>query len=101
VTQTASRLAIGLYRRGPGWDDGKPLGEQSGVMEHIRFVAGLIEQGLVEQAGPFHELGAKVEGGLVGLVVYRVDARRAAELSREDPAVRAGLMECRVLPWYP
>jgi hypothetical protein len=41
------------------------------------------------------------EGEPVGLVVYRVGEARALEYAEQDPAVRSGLLEFRVLPWYP
>ena len=40
------------------------------------------------------------DDGLVALIVYAVGARRARELADGDPAVRGGLIELDVHPWY-
>jgi hypothetical protein len=102
VTGSASEYAVVLYERGPAWTDGTPLGEQRGVGDHIGYLVGRYQEGVAERAGPFHQASDVVgEGEPVGLVVYRVGEARALEYAEQDPAVRSGLLEFRVLPWYP
>jgi uncharacterized protein YciI len=90
-----------LYRRGPGWEDAKPLGEQLGIREHLEYLTGLYHQGVLGKAGPFWELQEQVADDLVGLVVHRGDdPERAAALTDDDPAVRSGLMEVEIHRWH-
>jgi uncharacterized protein YciI len=90
-----------LYRRGPAWEDAKPLGDQLGIREHLEYLTGLYHQGVLGKAGPFWTLEEQVAGDLVGLVVHRADdAEQAAALTDEDPAVRRGLMEADVHRWH-
>ena len=101
MTDTGEQRAVVVYTRGPEWADGVALGEQDGAREHIAFLVAGYGAGVVELAGPFHRLEDEVpDGALVGLVVYRCDAAVASSRTQEDPAVRSGLLEFHVLPWY-
>ncbi|MFD0787077.1 YciI family protein [Micromonospora azadirachtae] len=63
---------------------------------HLAHQAGLVEQDLVLAAGPF--VNADDER-LRGFVVLSVHPDMARELFHNDPAVRAGLLEVRVMSW--
>ncbi|MGK5739582.1 YciI family protein [Micromonospora sp. URMC 103] len=63
---------------------------------HLAHQAGLVEQGLVLAAGPFVDTDDERLRGLVVLSVHRDMAR---ELYHNDPAVRAGQLEARVVSW--
>lgn len=90
-----------LYRRGPAWEDTKPLGDQVWIREHLAYLTQLHEQGVIGKAGPFWRFEEQVDGDLVGLVVHREnDPVRARALTDEDPAVRGGLMETEVRRWH-
>jgi hypothetical protein len=93
--------SVVLYRPGPRWDHAVPLGEQEVVSDHFAYLVGLIGEGLVETAGPFHRAEERVGERFVGLVVFTVAVGEARRLTASDPAVVAGLMEYDVLPWYP
>ena len=41
-----------LRRRGPEWQQGRPLEEQSGWTEHAAFMDGLVDSGFVVLGGP-------------------------------------------------
>jgi uncharacterized protein YciI len=93
--------AIGLVRTGRAWDDSTALGEQRLVAEHMEYLGRLIESGVVTQAGPVIGTDqAPAADGLVALIVYGVDAERAAKLAQDDPAVRGGLVAVDIRPWY-
>jgi uncharacterized protein YciI len=36
----------------------------------------------------------------VALIVYAIDAERAAALAQNDPAVRGGMIALDIRPWY-
>jgi uncharacterized protein YciI len=93
--------AIGLVRTGRAWDTSLALGQQQMVGEHMAYLGRLMEAGEVTQAGPVIELDhGPGDDGLIALIVYAVGAERARELATADPAVRNGLIELDVRPWY-
>ena len=44
-----------LRRRGPDWQQGRPLEEQSGWTEHAAFMDGLVASGFVVLGGPLSD----------------------------------------------
>jgi uncharacterized protein YciI len=40
------------------------------------------------------------EDGLIAVIVYAVDAERAREIAGNDPAVRGGLIQLDIRPWF-
>ena len=88
-------------RTGRAWDPGSGLGQQKLVAEHMAYLGRLMEAGEVTQAGPVIGLEqGPAADGLVALIVYSVDAERAAKLAQADPAVRGGLIALDIRPWY-
>ncbi len=81
-----------IYRPGPKWLDGKPLGEQP-LMEHGKYMLSLYIKGSMMHAGPFLDDA----GGAVILVV--ADESEAKHLVTEDPAVKTGLFKYEMHPW--
>jgi uncharacterized protein len=93
--------AIGLVRTGRVWDQNTALGEQRLVAEHMAYLGRLMEAGQVTQAGPVIGLDqGPAADGLVALIVYAVDAEQAAKIAENDPAVRGGLIQLDIRPWY-
>jgi uncharacterized protein YciI len=92
---------VGLVRAGRAWDRDSGLGQQQLVAEHMAYLGRLMEAGEVTQAGPL--IGTDqgpAPDGLVALIVYAVDAEKAAMLAQNDPAVRGGLIALDIRPWY-
>ncbi len=88
-------------RTGRAWDPGSGLGQQKLVAEHMAYLGRLMEAGEVTQAGPVIGLEqGPAADGLVALIVYSVDAERAAKLAQADPAVRGVLIALDIRPWY-
>ena len=100
MTSGPSQRAVVLLRRGPRWDDAKPLIEQEGVHDHLAYLGELQREGVLERGGPFHRPSELVAGQLVGMLVYAADRERAGEYGRGDPAVKTGLLVYEALPWY-
>jgi uncharacterized protein YciI len=93
--------SVGLVRAGRAWDPSSGLGEQQLVAEHMAYLGRLMESGAVTQAGSVIDTDqGPAQDGLVALIVYAVDAERAAELASNDPAVRGGLIALDIRPWY-
>lgn len=82
-----------LYRRGPGWLEGKSLFEQP-LQGHAEHNAKLEAEGLLVVSGPLLDR----EGGLSVLAV--ADGDRAREIVARDPAVRDGIFIAEVAPLF-
>ena len=93
--------SVGLVRTGRAWDPGSGIGEQRLIAEHLAYLGRLMEAGEVTQAGAViaADQGPAADG-LVGMIVYSVDAERASALAASDPAVRGGLISLDIRPWY-
>ena len=71
-----------IYRAGPNWTPGVPMGEQ-GLLEHFYYMRDLHERGHIVLAGPLGEDG--------GLVILRAANQEEADRAiAADPAVREG-----------
>lgn len=93
--------AIGLVHTGRAWDQNRALGEQKLIAEHLAYLGRLMEAGEVAQAGPVIDTEhGPAEDGLVALIIYTVNVRRAQQIAASDPAVRGGLIALDIRPWY-
>ncbi|MGC5307267.1 YciI family protein [Micromonospora zamorensis] len=63
---------------------------------HLAHQAGLVEQGLVLATGPFLDAD---DDRLRGFVVLSIAPDEARDLYANDPAVRAGRLDVRVMSW--
>jgi uncharacterized protein YciI len=96
-----SGWAVGLVRTGRVWERASPLGEQRLVGEHLAYLGRLMDSGEVTQAGSVIGLDeGPADDGLVALIVYAVDADRARQIAGDDPAVRGGLIQVDIRPWF-
>lgn len=82
-----------LYRRGPGWLEGKSLFEQP-LQGHAEHNAALEAEGLLVISGPLLDR----EGGLSVLAV--ADSDRARKIVAKDPAVKDGIFVAEVAPLF-
>lgn len=63
---------------------------------HLDYLGSLYKKGIICMNGPFGD-----DGNIRGATVYRVSSQEEAErLASEDPAVKAGLLEIEVHPWW-
>jgi uncharacterized protein len=62
---------------------------------HLAHLASLHDAGALLAAGPLGDPARELRG----LSILSVDVDEALRLKQEDPAVRAGVFELRVLPW--
>jgi uncharacterized protein YciI len=81
-----------LYRPGPAWIPGRPVGEQP-LREHRRYLQGLAAKGVLRMAGPF----ADDAGGAVAFEAE--DMAAASALALADPAVVSRVFLFEVHPW--
>jgi len=82
-----------MHAPGPKWVPGTPFREQPGIPEHVGYMHGLQEKGLLEMGGPFLD-----DSG--GMMVSRAASREeVVRLAEADPAVKSGLLAVTVKPW--
>ncbi|HLF68066.1 MAG TPA: hypothetical protein VI503_01875 [Gaiellaceae bacterium] len=99
---TSSPKTVALAVRGPEWQEELSIGEQPGIAEHLAFMGDLVRRGVLEAAGPFAALGERLEGDVVGLLVFaEADFEGAARVLADEPAGLAGLLRWEVRRWHP
>ena len=82
-----------VFRAGPSWKPGRPMGDQ-GLLEHGRYWAGLFKSGRVFSAGRMGE-----DGGLV--LLHARNAAEAEAMLEADPAMASGIFIGEVRPYVP
>ena len=81
-----------VYRPGPGWLPGKPLGQQP-LKEHGTYMLSLYVKGVLKFAGPFLD-----DAG--GAVVLEAESEeRAKAFVDADPAVVTKVFVAELHPW--
>ena len=91
MNQVTQKYAI-VYRRGPGWIDGKSVFEQA-LHAHLAYMKGLSAQSILVLGGPFID----DTGGLI--VVTAASLQEANALIANDPAVQEHIMCAEAHPW--
>ena len=84
-----------VYRRGPGWVDGKPMREQQSMREHFLYYIGLHRKGLLVAGGGFTD----ESGGAA--ILQADDDKAAAEIMAADPAVHSKVFQFELQRWKP
>ncbi|WP_307962307.1 YciI family protein [Salinispora arenicola] len=57
-----------------------------------------VASGVAIIAGPMHDVTGKLEGDLLGVVIYDRPVPEATKIANADPAVAAGNFESRCVP---
>ncbi len=85
------------YAQGPAWVQGKSLGEQIGIKEHLEYWRKFFYEKRLIMGGPFTD-----NGGLVGMIVMAVsNEREARELIDNDPVIINKVFQVAELhPWH-
>ena len=89
-----SSLYAVIRTRGPNWDRQTPMREQALWPEHVVFINGLLDAGVICLAGP-------LEGGDDVLLILRDESADAVEAKlSQDPWTLADMLHTtRVSPW--
>lgn len=84
-----------LLNRGEHWNPGTPDFENV-LHQHHAYIGEITTQGKLAVAGPFP---FTEPGDLRGIAIFSVDADQTAQLVKEDPTVKAGLLKPQLHPW--
>jgi uncharacterized protein YciI len=90
---TLEKYSLLLVHQGDKWDSKSPV-PQDLVKQHLSYLTGLVQQGKLALAGPFHE-----DGELKGIFIYSVPMDEAMKLEGEDPMVKNGFFKIEGHPW--
>lgn len=91
------QLFVLFHSPGSAWDPSRGFMEQPGIEQHIAFMRGLTERGLMVLGGPFADGDA---AGAVGMAVITApDLAEAERLAMEHRSVQDALIRVQVRPW--
>jgi uncharacterized protein len=90
---TLEKYSLLLVHQGDKWDPKSPV-LQDVVKQHLPYLMGLMQQGKLALAGPFHD-----DGELKGIFIYSVPMEEAMKLEAEDPMVKTGFFKIEGHPW--
>jgi uncharacterized protein len=93
--QGMQQYTLVLMKRGDAWNPNAPQSVEV-MKQHSAFVKQMTEQGYIAVAGlfPFSD-----PGELRGVAIFRVGTEQTSTLTKDDPAVKAGLFKPEIHPW--
>jgi uncharacterized protein YciI len=92
---------MGFLTRGPAWTPEVTDATRALQEAHLANINRLAEDGRLLIAGPFAYDETDVDQTLRGIYIFDTETRaEAEELARTDPAVQAGRLALRIVPWY-
>ena len=89
------QYSIVLMKRGDKWSPETPEFKDL-LKQHRAFVEQLTAYGSIAVAGPFP---LSEQGELRGAAIFRVGTDQTTILTKDDPAVKAGLLKPEIHPW--
>ncbi|WP_230514407.1 YciI family protein [Salinispora arenicola] len=99
MTDTPSTSVVLVYA-GPAWDRTQPIYRQRNAPGHMRHMRDQVASGVAIIAGPMHDVTGKLEGDLLGVVIYDRPVPEATKIANADPAVVGGQLRIEVRPFY-
>ncbi len=87
------RFFVLFHSPGPHWDQSKGFQDQAGIGEHVAYMKGFLDRGMLVMGGPFLDNS----GGMMVFDLPTIEAARAT--AERDPAVENGLLTVAVKPW--
>ena len=92
---------MGFLTRGPAWTPEVTDATRALQQAHLANITRLAEDGRLLIAGPFAYDESDADQSLRGIFIFDTETRaEAEELARTDPAVQAGRLALRIIPWY-
>ena len=92
---------MGFLTRGPAWTPEVTEATKKLQEAHLANINRLAEDGRLLIAGPFSYEPTDADQSLRGIFIFDTETRaEAEELALTDPAVQAGRLAIRVVPWY-
>lgn len=92
---------MGFLTRGEQWTPEANDATRALQRAHLENITRLAEEGSLLIAGPFAYEDSDEDQSLRGIFIFDVPTREEAlRLSQSDPAVQAGRLAIRIVPWY-
>jgi uncharacterized protein YciI len=93
--QRMEQYTLVLMKRGEQWNPGAPEFIKA-MRQHPAFIKQMTAQGYVAVAALF---SSSDQDDLQGVAIFRVGTEQTATLTKDDPAVKAGLLKTEIHPW--
>lgn len=81
-----------FHSPGIKWVDSLSFQEQSGVKEHVNYMATFLQSKKLVEGGPFLDNSG-------GMMIFNGTIEEAEKIANADPAVKSGLLKVTVRPW--
>lgn len=92
---------MGFLTRGPAWTPDVTDETRRIQAEHLANIGRLAAEGSLLIAGPFVYDQGEEDQALRGIFIFDLTSREEAlRLANTDPAVIAGRLAIRIVPWY-
>lgn len=92
---------MGFLTRGPAWSPERTEASAKLQEAHLANIRKLAEDGRLLIAGPFAYDPKEADQSLRGIFIFDTETQaEAEELAKSDPAVKAGTLAIRIVPWY-
>lgn len=92
---------MGFLTRGPRWTPEVTEETRKLQAAHLANIERLAKDGRLLIAGPFSYEKTDEDQSLRGIFIFDTETRaEAEELAKTDPAVQAGRLAIRIIPWY-
>lgn len=92
---------MGFLTRGEKWTPEVSDATRELQQAHLANIRRLADEGSLLIAGPFVHDDSDDDQSLRGIFIFDVPTREdALRLSQSDPAVQAGRLAIRIVPWY-
>ena len=92
---------MGFLTRGPKWTPEVTDETRKLQQAHLANIERLAKDGRLLIAGPFAYEPSDADQSLRGIFIFDTETRaEAEELAATDPAVQAGRLALRIIPWY-
>jgi uncharacterized protein YciI len=83
-----------IHSHGKKWVDSLSFNEQPGIINHVKYIRGFLENKKLVLGGPFPDNSG-------GMMVCNVETMKEAEkIANNDPAVKSGMLNVKVKKWY-
>ncbi|HXL57965.1 MAG TPA: YciI family protein [Chitinophagaceae bacterium] len=96
IIAKSKQYAMVLLKRGPNYTNMEPDALQQNQMQHLQYLFGLRDQGILAINGPVTD-----ESDIVGVSIYNsADKQQVESYVTNDPGVKSGRFVYEIYSWF-